>query len=456
MSLSTRPKLRLLTLCALYAAQGIPYGFITITLAAYMADQGLGTSDVGNIIFYSTLPWAFKWIWGPVIDIFGIQSMGRRRPWIIFAQMMMAATMLLMVFVGDLTTSIVALSWMAALHNIFGSLQDVAVDALAIDLLKEDERGQANGLMWGSKYFGVAIGGAGLGTIAGYFGLRTAILVQVLILLAIMLLPLLNTERAGERVFPWSDGARQLQPGEEVAESLGDGFRSLLRAFSLRSTLLGVLLAVLVNVGSGIIAAFIPVFFLTEAVGWTKETYTQVQGGPAVLFGVAGAAAGGIFGRPLRRKDDGCDRRGGVRPELDGFLLHAPPLAEHGLFGSPALRDYLFELGHVCRAVCFVYGYFLGENRWDAVYCFYGHAEPLNLDWFQDRWSPGEVGGVGGAFPGRGPHTDGCSRSVAIHRSFGDQASPLGAGSLCRMATCRRPISNLSQRHENSMVSSSC
>jgi PAT family beta-lactamase induction signal transducer AmpG len=282
-------------LCALYAAQGIPYGFITITLAAYMADQGLGTEDVGNIIFWSTLPWAFKWIWGPVIDMFGIQSMGRRRPWIIFAELMMAATMLLMVFVGDLTTSIAALSGMTALHNVFGSLQDVAVDALAVDLLEEDERGQANGLMWGSKYFGVAIGGAGLGTIAGYFGLRTAILVQVVILLGIMLLPLLHTERTGERVFPWSEGESQLGEDEEIATSLGDGFRSLLRAFSLRSTLLGIALAVVINLGSGIISAFMPVFFLTEAVGWTKETYTQVQGGPVVLFGVAGAAAGGFM-----------------------------------------------------------------------------------------------------------------------------------------------------------------
>jgi MFS transporter, PAT family, beta-lactamase induction signal transducer AmpG len=295
MSLSTRPKLRLLTLCALYVAQGIPYGFITITLAAFMADQGLGTEDVGNIIFYSTLPWAFKWVWGPFIDMFGIQSMGRRRPWIILAQLMMAATMLLMVFVSDLTTSIVALSWMTAIHNTFGSLQDVAVDALAVDLLEEDERGQANGLMWGSKYFGVAIGGAGLGTVASYFGLRTAIMVQVLILLGIMLLPLLHTERVGERVFPWSAGERQLREGDAVAENLRDGFSSLLRAFSLRSTLLGVLLAVLVNIGSGVIAAFIPVFFMTEAVGWTKEMYTQVQGGPAVLCGVAGAATGGFL-----------------------------------------------------------------------------------------------------------------------------------------------------------------
>ena len=43
---------------------------------------------------------------------------------------------------------------MIFLHNVFNSLQDVSVDALAVDLLPEDERGKANGLMFGSKYLG--------------------------------------------------------------------------------------------------------------------------------------------------------------------------------------------------------------------------------------------------------------------------------------------------------------
>ena len=103
------------------------------------------------------------------------------------------------------------------------------------------------------------------------------------------------TERIGERRFPWSTGESQLEPGEELASSLGDGFHALRQAFSLRSTILGVVLALAIYLGNGIIGALVPVFFLTEAVGWTKELYTQVQGGPAVLCGVAGAACGGFL-----------------------------------------------------------------------------------------------------------------------------------------------------------------
>ena len=52
-------------------------------------------------------------------------------------------------------------------HNVFSAMQDVSVDALAVDLLREGERGRANGLMSGSKFAGTLIGGAGLGEVVG-------------------------------------------------------------------------------------------------------------------------------------------------------------------------------------------------------------------------------------------------------------------------------------------------
>src|SRR5262249_16663756 len=47
------------------------------------------------------------------------------------------------------------------IHNAFGATQDIAIDALATNVLREDERGLANGLMFGGAYLGQAIGGAG-------------------------------------------------------------------------------------------------------------------------------------------------------------------------------------------------------------------------------------------------------------------------------------------------------
>ena len=180
------------------------------------------------------LPWTFKWVWGPLIDRYGIPSMGRRRPWILLAQAGMITTIAMMAFVPSLTADVVLLGWMVLIHNVFNSLQDVAVDALAVDLLREEERGRVSGLMYGSKFLGTFIGGAIMTRILDLSDFNTVFVVQVVMLVLISLFPLLLRERAGERLLPWTRGAVQSQSASVVSTSMMILFRRLGRAFSLR------------------------------------------------------------------------------------------------------------------------------------------------------------------------------------------------------------------------------
>ena len=78
--------LRLTTLCALYLVQGIPTGFVTITLAALMAAQGYSAGAVAQLLALSWVPWAIKILYGPFLDQYTASRMGRRRPWLLIAQ----------------------------------------------------------------------------------------------------------------------------------------------------------------------------------------------------------------------------------------------------------------------------------------------------------------------------------------------------------------------------------
>ena len=60
---------RVFTLCALYVAQGIPWGFITVTFVTYLAAEGFAAKDLAMLLTLGTLPWSVKFFWGPVIDI---------------------------------------------------------------------------------------------------------------------------------------------------------------------------------------------------------------------------------------------------------------------------------------------------------------------------------------------------------------------------------------------------
>lgn len=285
---------RTTTLCVLYAAQGMPWGFVTIALLSYLAGQGAGLAETAKISSLATLPWTFKLFWGPIIDRFTLRSMGRRRPWIILAQLAMSVTLLAMILIGDLTAEFETLAWMVFLHNCFVSLQDVASDALAVDVLLDSERGSVNGLMWASNYAGTAIGGAGMGTVIANYGLRPAFCLQAAVLLGILFVPLLFRERSGEKLLPWSKGAANMEPGEERAESIVGLVRGLAGAFKAWPAILGALFAYTASITIGMRVAVMPVFY-TQQIGWTDARFAQVEGGIGSAAGVLGALLGGFL-----------------------------------------------------------------------------------------------------------------------------------------------------------------
>jgi PAT family beta-lactamase induction signal transducer AmpG len=186
--------LRLTTLSALYFAQGVPWGFISVGYAVLLADLGLGAAELGKAMGLAYLPWSFKILWGPLLDAVPPLKIGRRRPFILFAELMMGLTLLGLFFV-DPVSSLGTVSLLLFAHNTFAALQDVAVDAMAVDILTEEERGRANALMWAGKSFGVVVGGSGGLLLAQELGWGALFLAMTVTMWLIALFPLLLPER---------------------------------------------------------------------------------------------------------------------------------------------------------------------------------------------------------------------------------------------------------------------
>ena len=190
---------RVLTLCALYVAQGIPWGFITVTFVTYLAVEGVAAGQLAFLLTLGTLPWSVKFLWGPIIDRFQFPEMGKRRPWILIAQSGMIVVLSSMLLIPNMSSNVTVVGVMFLVYNIFTALQDVSTDALAVDVLEPHEFEKVNSYMFTSKAVGGIIGGAGLGTIIGFVGIKGAIVLQIPILVVIMLVPLFMTERPGEK-----------------------------------------------------------------------------------------------------------------------------------------------------------------------------------------------------------------------------------------------------------------
>lgn len=185
---------RLVTFAALYFAQGVPWGFISVGYVVMLTDLGLDNTAIGVAAGLAYLPWSFKILWGPLLDAVPPLTVGRRRPFVLLAQALMALSILALGWI-DPRTSLTAAAALLFLHNTCASLQDVAVDALAVDLLQEDERGRANALMWAGKSLGVALGGGGGTLVAKHLGWSALFVGMAAVIAAIALLPLLLRER---------------------------------------------------------------------------------------------------------------------------------------------------------------------------------------------------------------------------------------------------------------------
>ena len=213
---------RVVTLCLMYFAQGLPWGFASVTFAAYLIDNGTSVEDIAILFATVALPWTFKWIWGPVVDAVFIEKYGPRRQWVLFAQAGMALTLGSLILVDDLNEQVDLVTRVLFVHNIFASLQDVATDALAVEILQPDEVAKVNGFMFAAKRLGIIIGGAGLGVLIGIIGISGVIIAQLSLLLLIMWIPLTLIEKPGIKLFPWSKVDAILIDSEASEEVVDD------------------------------------------------------------------------------------------------------------------------------------------------------------------------------------------------------------------------------------------
>lgn len=221
---------RLTAFFLLYVTEGIPLGFATTAIAYYLRKTGVGPAEIGAFVGSFYLPWAFKWAFGPVVDVFRSQRFGHRRAWIIAMQLLLSATLAVLV-VFDLPAQLGVFTAVLFVHNTFGAIQDVAIDSLACNTLSEDERGLANGLMFAGAALGTAVGGSGVLFMTAYTGFQASFFFvagTILLITFFVVLPMKETV-----VVAMSEGAAAAESGlrrigREMHEFSVTAFRSFM------------------------------------------------------------------------------------------------------------------------------------------------------------------------------------------------------------------------------------
>lgn len=133
---------KLFILSTLYFIQGMPYGFQLLALPIYLRAEGVSLTGIG-LAGALALPWSLKVIWGPPVDRFSSRRFGRRRSWILPLQIGLALSCAVAAFIPA-ESGLLALLLAVLAMNFFAATMDVAVDGLAVDVLRRDELGYGN------------------------------------------------------------------------------------------------------------------------------------------------------------------------------------------------------------------------------------------------------------------------------------------------------------------------
>jgi PAT family beta-lactamase induction signal transducer AmpG len=330
--------LRYLAFALLYLAQGVPYGFLNIAMAAWLADRGLSAGRIGAFLGMVLLPWSFKVIYGPVMDRWSFLAMGRRRPWILTGQMGLMVSLLAMAFVPDPIQNLTPLLIMGFVTNCFAAMQDVATDGMAVDILPVEEQARANGVMWGAKMTSIAGTGAGTAWLLVHAGLAAACFAGAAAVALVFLVPLLLRERAGERLLPWTCGRASDVTRTMQATSVWDIARDLWKASILPMSLLLGMAAFSFNVATGLFDALMPVLS-TQQLGWQVTEFSNVKGLGSMCGGVFGMLIGGYL----------VDRFGRLRVMrilLAGFIAIHAGMAALGQFWDQRSLVTAYVIAH--------------------------------------------------------------------------------------------------------------
>ncbi len=265
---------RMLVALVMGFACGLPLLLTLSVLQAWMTEEGVDLTVVGLMALVG-LPYTLKFLWAPVLDRYALPFLGRRRGWLLAAQVCLMAAV-----AGLGLTDPAGRPWLVALAaflvTFFSASQDIVADAYRREDLKDEELGLGSALYVNGYRVGMLLASGGGLILADHLPFSRVYLIMALCLLPGVAATLLAPE-------PDAPCGTPRTLAEAVIQPLAEYFR--------RPEAIRVLAFILLyKIGDSVASAMTTPFYLD--VGFSK---TQI-GAVVKLFGFWATVAGGLAG----------------------------------------------------------------------------------------------------------------------------------------------------------------
>lgn len=151
-------------------SSGMPLGLVVYAVPAWMAMAQVDIKTIG-VITLAQAPYAFKFVWAPLLDRYRLPWLGRKRGWIVLGQLALAGlTVALAAQAG--APSVAAVGALTFLLAFASATKDIAIDGYTVDSLRPEEQGVAVGArttmyrvgMWVAGVIAISVAAWTLGT----------------------------------------------------------------------------------------------------------------------------------------------------------------------------------------------------------------------------------------------------------------------------------------------------
>ena len=204
---------KILCLLGLGFSSGLPLALTGSTLQAWMMTEHVDLTVIG-IFSLAGLPYALKVLWAPLMDRFSPPWLGRRRGWIISAQVLLAITIFGLSLCSPSRMPLV-LAVFALFTAFLSASQDIVIDAYRTDVLTEKELGPGAATAVVGYRLALLVSGALALILSDHLPWRSVYMCMAAIMLACVPLTLAAPEPAEKAVRPRSMREAVLGPLSE-------------------------------------------------------------------------------------------------------------------------------------------------------------------------------------------------------------------------------------------------
>ena len=254
-------------------ACGLPLLLTISVLQAWMKDEGVDLTVIGMMALVG-LPYTLKFLWAPFLDRFTLPFLGRRRGWLLIAQIALMCSIAGLGFTEPVNPWMVAFA--AFLVTFFSASQDIVVDAYRREDFTDAELGLASSLYINGYRVGMLLASGGGLIMADHMSWSLVYLIMAACMLPGVITTLLAHEPEAAAGTP-----------KNLKEAVVD---PLVEYFSRQSALWILAFVLLYKIGDTMASAMTMPFYLD--IGFSK---TEI-GAVVKLFGFWATISGSLIG----------------------------------------------------------------------------------------------------------------------------------------------------------------